>query len=166
MLSLPRFVRASFAAVVAASWIACSPSPADPVPVTDLAASDQDAIRSAPESVSADGTELSLAVYVWRNGMPGSDDHGLILSTTLVASSPKMPAGVVLERPIVVLGTQAWAPGYTDESPPNEPNRLERLARNGPNWTTPSVVDVVVRVDDGGHVLYLAKRGVKIERPE
>jgi hypothetical protein len=135
--------------------------------MSDLPQRDQDAIRSAPTTVAAAGTELSLTAYVWRNGMPGSDDNGLMLNTTLIAKSGTWPSRVSLEKPFVVLGNDVWNANYTEESPPTGKDRVERVARQGPDWRTPSIVDVVVRLDDGdGHTLYLAHRGVPIETPE
>lgn len=96
-----------------------------------------------------------------------ADDNGLILNTKVIAKSGTWPAGVTLEKPFVVQGNGVWDADYTDESPPTEKDRAERGARQGPDWKTPSIVDVVVRLDDGaGHTLYVAHRGVPIENPE
>jgi hypothetical protein len=140
---------------------------AEVVPVSNLPQPDQDAIRSASNTVAAGGTVLSLKVLAWRNGMPGSDDNGLMLNTAVIATSGTWPAQVTLVKPFVVRGTDVWDADYTDESPPTESGRVERIARRGPDWRTPSVVDIIVRLDDGaGHTLYLAQRGVPIETPE
>lgn len=145
--------------------VACSDR-VDPVALTELPSSDQEGIRNAPATIDIGGSEISLNAMAWRDGMPGSDDDGLILSTSLVSSSGTMPAGVALEAPFVVLGTSVWAPEYTDERPPTSSDRIERVARQGPDWKGGLGIDIVVRVDDGaGHTVFLAKRGTRIENP-
>jgi hypothetical protein len=146
--------------------VACSGDRVDPVTITELPESDQDGIRNAPATAEVGGVEISLEAEAWRNGMPGSDDDGLILSTTLVSKSGTMPAGIVLEAPFVVQGTDVWAPDYTDENRPTSPGRLERVARKGPDWKGGAQIDIVVRFTDGaGHTLFLAKRATRIENP-
>ncbi len=166
MPSLLRVARFVFGGLVFFSLSACSSGPAEPVSVTDLWPLDEAAVRFAPSTVAVAGTEISLEASVWRNWMPGSDDGGLILSAWLVAKSGRWPVQVRFEKPIVVRGNLAWDADFTDESHPAEPGRRERMARRGPDWQPPAIVDVIVRLDYGdGHAMYVAHRNVPIENP-
>src|SRR6185436_14054852 len=104
---------------------ACGSEGDDPMPVSSLAQQDQEAVRSAPAAVEVAGTRFSLEALAWRDDMPGADDDGLKLATTLVATSGKMPAGVDLVRSFVVRGSEAWVPRYTNERRPTMPGRIE-----------------------------------------
>lgn len=107
---------------------------------------------------------LSLKASVWRDGMPGSAEPGVLVNAR-IAAGRAFPEGVSL-RIYVILGAEVWSTGVDDERP-LDATILEGVSREGPRWPGGSSTDVVVRIDDAhGPSRYLAARNVPIEIAE
>jgi hypothetical protein len=96
---------------------------------------------------------MVLSTTLWRDFMPISPPDGkpLIAVAYITATdTARFPSTVSADAIWIINGQQVWASWLALEPfPPVQPNRIERVARNGPKWGPNIYVDVVVRLLDG-----------------
>jgi hypothetical protein len=109
-------------------------------------------LLNAPDTVRVDGRTLTLSTSLWRDLMPSTDDHGSPLTAILyveTADSANFPASISADAVWIVRGDEVWKGFCAKEAPPpgeQRPNRLWRIARNGPGWPVDLPVEVIVRL--------------------
>jgi len=128
------------------SGVSVPPVPPD-IPVDELLA--------AQDTITVEGRTLILSTYIWRDFMPISPPDGkplIALAYVDGIDTTRLPSSIKADAIWIVYVGQVWKSYFTDETrPPNplKPNRLERIARNGPKWGPDVYVDVVVSILDG-----------------
>lgn len=97
---------------------------------------------------------------------PGRSDSSIIATVFLIALDGKPPdADLVPVRAwFVADGQHVWETAFTDEARPTHADRIEKVARGGPQKTadSPRYVDVIVRVKAGAKELLLLARNQAI----
>src|SRR5262245_14536534 len=119
------------AVIVAALSAGCG-SPTAPDPTIDD-------LRRAPLTVTVDGTNVALQASLWRNLMPSIPPVGSPLVATIRLAAAVRSASV--DRMWLLRGEETW-----ETTPERLAGRSEWIARDGPQWTPGSRVDVVARV--------------------
>lgn len=129
------------------------------VPLDSLDYADE--LVTAPEQVDVNSRALTLETYLWRDLMPGWPSYrGLIARMDVVAVDQQpFPSDVDADRAYVIHGDLVWIARLKDEPYPVPPPdyRIERIARDGPEWGPDVTVDVVVRLRDGGGGSYFVR---------
>jgi hypothetical protein len=130
-------------------------------------------LMTAPDTVVVEGRHLYLTTYLWRDFMPISPPGGkpLIAIAYLTATdTAHLPATITADAIWIVRDSLAWNGWFTNEtSPPGEsrPNRIVKVARDGPAWGPHIFVDVIVRILDGrGHAQLLRAPHQWIDRTD
>ncbi len=121
-----------------------SPDPPD-IPISQL--------LSSPDTITVEGRRLYLSTYMWRDFQPVSPPDGkpLIAIIYVTATDTAQLPGISTDAVWIVYNNQVWKSWFTNEpTPPGEtkPNRIVRIAREGPLWGPHIHVDVIVRVID------------------
>ena len=132
--------------------LSCSDSgvPVSPVP-PDISI---DELLAVPDTVMVQSTTLTLSTAIWRDFMPFSPPDGKPLIATAYVDAidtVTFPSSIRADAIWIVYAGEVWKSFFTSEIPPPNPltpNRLERIARNGPKWGPDVYVDVVVRILD------------------
>lgn len=116
-------------------------------------------LLAAPDTVVVEGRTLTLSTSIWRDFMPISPPDGkpLIAAAYIDAvDTTRLPSSITSDAIWIAYDGQVWNSHFTNETPPQQrPNRLEKIARNGPKWGPGVYVDVVVRVFDGRGIAVL-----------
>lgn len=122
-------------------------------------------LLSSPDTITADGRQLYLATYMWRDFQPISPPDGkpLIAIVYVTATdTAQLPSSISTDAVWIVNNNQVWKSWFTNEPiAPSElkPYRIVKIAREGPKWGPHIYVDVIVRVIDrqGNHKLLRAR---------
>jgi hypothetical protein len=140
----------AFLAIFLLGLSACGKSPTE----------SSNSVPSAVSVVIADGVEVRLNAYVWRNFMPGGDPSLRVISKLQVAGSSSTG---------IYFSTFAWVSqdGAVWSTPMTaQPDVENSIGSGGPAWLAQSLVDVVVRFTDRhGRVHYLQQTGLSIDNP-
>ncbi|MEG8946773.1 hypothetical protein [Rosettibacter firmus] len=130
------------------------PTPPD-IPINQL--------LSAPDTISIDSRKIYLSTYMWRDFQPISPPDGKPL-TALIYITAKDTLNIknliTADALWIVYNNQVWKTWLSDEIvPENElmPNRIVKIARNGPKWGPNVTVDVIVRIFNNKGNSYLLK---------
>lgn len=90
---------------------------------------------------------------------PGVTDSSIIATVYLIAldGNPPDPDLVPVRAWFVADGQHVWETAFTNEARPTHADRIEKVARGGPQKTadSPRYVDVIVRVKAGAQELLL-----------
>lgn len=111
-------------------------------------------LLAAPDTILVEGKTLYLSTYLWRDFMPISppDGHPLIAIIYVTATdTAQLPSSISADAVWIVYEQQVWKSWFTNEPiPPDQqrPNRIVKLARDGPKWGPGIYVSVIVRVID------------------
>jgi len=112
-------------------------------------------LLSSPDTILIDTRYFYLSTYIWRDFQPISPPDGkpLIAIIYITATdTAQLPASISADAVWILYNNQVWKSWFTNETiSPSEfkPNRLVKIARNGPKWGPHVYVDVIVRVYDG-----------------
>jgi hypothetical protein len=129
-------------------------------------------LQEAPKTAAIAGEELTLATFIWRNFMPAADPKAVrpILATlTLQTTDQKpLPAGITVEQVWLINDDQLWTTTEMELFPlvADSPHQTVKL-RNGPEWETGIMVDVVLQLRDSQQEICLIKASAQeVERVE
>jgi len=118
-------------------------------------------LQNAFDTISVEGRLLYLSTNIWRDFMPFSPPDGkpLVAIAFISATDTALfPSTVFADAIWIIYGQEVWSAWLAPEPyPPLRPNRIERVARNGPKWGPHVYVDVIVRVFDGHGSAYLLR---------
>jgi hypothetical protein len=118
-------------------------------------------LLAVPDTVVVEGRAVTLSCELWRDFMPLSPPDGkplIAIASIATVDSMQLPASITSDAVWIVFGSQVWNRYFTDEVPPGQrPNRLQKVARNGPKWGPGVYVDVVVRLSDGNGTPHLLR---------
>jgi hypothetical protein len=93
---------------------------------------------------------------------PGVTDSSIIATVYLIAldGGPPDPDLIPVRAWFIADGQRVWETAFTDETRPTHADRIEKVARGGPQKSvdSPRYVDVVVRVKAGAKELLLLAR--------
>lgn len=112
-------------------------------------------LLSSPDTILIDTRHLYLSTYIWRDFQPVSPPDGQPLIAIIyitAADTAQLPGSISADAVWTVYNNKVWKSWFTNEAiSPSElkPNRLVKIARNGPKWGPHVYVDVIVRVLDG-----------------
>ncbi len=119
-----------------------------------------EALLAAPEQVEIAGRTYILETYLWRDFMPASPPDGkpLIASIHIVPQdSGVFPPSLDANRLWVIKGKEVWETSFSNEEIFQDAHQLGKVARNGPKWGPGIAVDVVVRLKDTQHGVFLLR---------
>ena len=122
-----------------------------------------DDLSHAPPSTVIDGRTITLSASVWRNVMPPvpPEVRGLGVGIFLDASDTTRPFPAVIETDhvwVVKSDAETWESNLAVAPGPLFPkNEMWRWALDGPQWDPGIYVDVVVRLTDGLHRVWLLR---------
>ncbi len=111
-------------------------------------------LLSTPDTIVVENRRIYLSTYMWRDFQPISPENGhpliAIVYLTAVDTIP-LPKNISADGIWIVYNNEVWKSWLTSESTPPEikPNRLVKVAREGPKWGPNVFVDVIVRITDG-----------------
>jgi hypothetical protein len=114
-----------------------------------------DQLLAIPETTLVDGRILVLSTLLWRDFQPicPPDGRPLIAVAHIDATDTAgLPPTTSSDALWIVYSNHVWKSYFTNESHPPyppRPNRLEKIAREGPKWGPHVYVDVIVRILDG-----------------
>lgn len=117
-------------------------------------------LLSAPEQVEIEGRKYVLETCMWRDFMPISPPDGKPLIAIIwvtAADSLQFPSSIDADWLWIIKDKKAWQTKFSDEERPQHPNKLEKVARDGPKWGPKIQVEVVVRLVDRQGKIYLLK---------
>jgi hypothetical protein len=120
-------------------------------------------LLAAPDSIVVEGRHLFLSISMWRDFQPISPPKGKPLIAIIYISATdtaKLPPTLSSDAVWIVHNRQVWKSWFTGESIPSseqKPNRLVKIARNGPKWGPRVFVDVVVRLYDRQNQIYFLR---------
>lgn len=126
-------------------------------------------LLTAPDTVVAEGRRLFLTTYLWRDFMPISPPGGkplIAIAYVTATDTGQLSPTITADAIWVVHDSLAWKGWFENETtPPGEsrPNRLVKVARNGPAWGPHIFVDVIIRILDGrgnSHLLRAAHQWI------
>ncbi len=136
--------------VFAISLIGCSQNPVSAPP--DIPA---DQLLASPDTITVNGRQLYLTTYMWRDFQPISPPDGkplIAICYVTATDTTQLPGSISADAVWIVYSNQVWKSWFTNETPPSDelrPNRIVKYARNGPKWGPRIYVDVIVRVTVG-----------------
>jgi hypothetical protein len=114
-----------------------------------------DQLLATPETIVVETRQLHLSTFMWRDFMPISPPGGKPLIAIIYVTATdtvRLPGSISTDAVWMVYNDQVWKSWFTDEPiSPGElkPNRIVKIAREGPKWGPNVNVDVIVRVYDG-----------------
>ncbi|MGA2784859.1 MAG: hypothetical protein ABSF09_09210 [Candidatus Bathyarchaeia archaeon] len=130
-------------------------------------------LLASPDTIRIGTRQLYLSTYMWRDFQPISPPDGKPLIAIIYVTgidTAQLPGSISTDAVWIVYNNQVWKSWYSNESiPPDElrPNRIVKIARNGPTWGPNVYVDVIVRVHDvNGATLMLRAPNQWINRVE
>jgi hypothetical protein len=134
---------------------------------------DRSQLLASPDTINVDGRSLTLSTYMWRDFMPISSPDGKPLITIVYVTATDtatLPTTIEVDKLWIINEDQIWNSGFSEESiPPDQlkPNRIVRVAREGPKWGPLIYVDVIVRVRDSQSTFHLLRASQQwIERTD
>lgn len=148
--------------LIALLWIGTVPGCADlgnEVPLEEPISR----LLAAPDTVVVEGRRLFLTTYMWRDFMPISPTGGkplIAIAYVTATDTAQMPATISADAIWLLQDSLLWKGTFTSETVSSGeawPNRLVRIARNGPTWGPHVFVDVIVRIFDGQKNSYLLR---------
>jgi hypothetical protein len=131
------------------------PTPPPNIPIQQLLA--------VPETTMVDGHLVVLSTFLFRDFQPMAPPDGepLIAVAYLDAvGTTFFPPTISCDAIWIVCSNQVWRSYFTQETPPQDPprlNRLAKIAREGPKWGPHIYVDVIVRMFDAHHAPHLLR---------
>jgi hypothetical protein len=130
-------------------------------------------LLAAPETIPVQGRLLSLSTILWRDFQPNSPPDGKPLISIIIvaaADTAQLPTSISIDAVWIVCNNQVWSSWFTNEPIAHDllkPNRIVKIARQGPKWGPNVGVDVIVRVNVGvGAALLLRAHNQWIDRTE
>lgn len=121
---------------------------------------------TSPEQVEIGNLQLEISAYVWRDFMPGTNGNGSGLMCVLQLSdkvNQDIPTGFELKKLYVINGNEVWTTDF-DEIRRDSKNRIEGVARNGPDWEVNRKVDVICEFKFEGLTYCLIAKSQTIEK--
>ena len=122
-----------------------------------------DRLLAAPDTITVASRQLTLSTYMWRDfqhiSPPGGKSLITIVYVTAVDSA-KLPVVIAVDAVWIVYNVQVWKAWLAPNQIPiseMKPNRLVKIAREGPQWGPHVYVDVIVRVADGSGGTHLLR---------
>ncbi len=116
-------------------------------------------LRTAPDTLTVESYHLTLTSFLIRDFMPITPPGGEPLYAGVILQdidSLTISDDFELNYLWVINGTEVWDTYFTDEEFPSQPPyRIERIARDGPQWDPGTMVDVVVEISGPGGDTYL-----------
>ncbi|MFQ5824743.1 MAG: hypothetical protein ACE5JB_11850 [bacterium] len=112
-------------------------------------------LLSTPDTIFVEGRKLFLFTSLWRDFQPISPPDGRPLIAIIYiesTDSTQLPASISADAIYIVYRGAVWKSWFSDEpiaSDLQKPNRIVRIARNGPKWGPGVFVDVIVLVAYG-----------------
>lgn len=112
-------------------------------------------LLASPDTVRIDTRQFYLSTYMWRDFQPISPPDGKPLIAIIYVTATdtaQLPSSISTDAVWIVYNNQVWKSWFTNEPiAPSElkPNRIVKIAREGPKWGPHVNVDVIVRVYDG-----------------
>lgn len=132
-----------------------------------------DQLLASPDTIRIDTRQLYLSTYMWRDFQPISPPDGKPLIAIIYVTATdtaQLPSSISTDAVWLVYNNQVWKSWFTNEPiAPSElkPNRIVRIAREGPKWGPHMYVNVIVRVHDGkGGILFLRAHNQWIGRTD
>ena len=123
----------------------------------------------AVETLVIGSNSFVLDAYLWRDGMPGNKQNGMISINWLInTDSTSMPKNISMVKQYVIYKEKIWEANYENEDPaPSLPEyKIEKVSRNGPKWDTWIYVDVISQIHDfsSNKDYYIEKKNVLVNR--
>jgi hypothetical protein len=111
-------------------------------------------LLTSPDTIHIDTRHLYLSTFMCRDFQPISPPGGKPLIAIIYVTATdtaQLPSSISTDAVWVVYNNQVWKSWFTNELAPDElkPNRIVKIAREGPKWGPHVYVDVIVRVYDG-----------------
>lgn len=112
-------------------------------------------LLSAPDTIFVEGRKLFLFTSLWRDFQPISPPDGRPLIAIIYiesTDSTQLPTSISADAIYIVYRWTVWKSWFSEEpiaSDLKKPNRIVRIARNGPKWGPGVFVDVIVLVSYG-----------------
>lgn len=120
-------------------------------------------LLASPDTITVEGRKLYLSTYMWRDFQPISPPNGKPLIAIIYVTATdtaKLPNSISADAVWIVFNNQVWKSWFTNEqiaSSELRPNRIVKIAREGPKWGPHVNVDVIVRVLDGRGNIHLLR---------
>ena len=121
---------------------------------------------SSSEQVEIGNLKLEISAYVWRDFMPGTNSNGSGLICVLKLSDKvnrDIPTSLALKTLYVIKSNEVWTTDF-DEIRRDWKNRIEGVARNGPEWEVNRKVDVICKFEFEGLTYRLIAKSQTIEK--
>jgi hypothetical protein len=126
-------------------------------------------LQSTPDTITVENRVMYLSTYLWRDfqpmiGVNGSALIGLFYVTAI--DSFRLSSNISADAVWIIHNNQVWKSLFSHEPAPDpelRPNRIVKIARNGPPWGPDVFVDVIVRITDGkggSKLLRSSKQGI------
>ena len=147
--------------------IGCSDHPVSVPRVPQLPDVPISRLEGYPDTITAEGRQLYLSTYMWRDFQPISPPDGkpliALIYITATDTAP-LPESISSDAVWIVYNNQVWK-SWSEPIAPDErkPNRIAKIARDGPKWGPHVRADVIVRVYDGvcnAHMLRAANQWI------
>ena len=121
------------------------------------------------ETLIIGSNSFVLDAYLWRDGMPGNKQNGMISINWLInTDSTMIPNNISMVKQYVIYKDKIWEATYENEEPtPSLPEyKMERVSRNGPKWDTWIYVDVISQIYDSqsNKDYYVEQKNVLVDR--
>ena len=129
-------------------------------------------LLASPEKIRIENHDIVLNAYLWRDFQPVSPPDGkplIALAYIETQNGSNLPSELSADAIYIVHNNQVWKSFFsTEQRPPSEikPDRLTKIARNGPKWGPGVYVDVIVRVKQGNNEYLLKADSQYIGRTE
>lgn len=125
-------------------------------------------LKTAPDKVTINGRSYAIDTYLWRNFMPSTtpNNKGMMASVRLKAQDGKPVASTLTVDKLWLIksnGETIWETTFS-EQPRISNSGVEMVARGGPNLEPGSVVDVVVRLQNGNKTYLVRSHKQTIQR--
>ena len=114
-----------------------------------------DQLLASPQTIVVESRQLYLSTFMWRDFMPISPPDGKPLISFIYVTADdtaRLPGSISTDAVWMVYNNQVWKSWLSNEPiAPDQlkPNRIVKIARDGPKWGPNVSVDVIVRVYDG-----------------
>ena len=112
-------------------------------------------LLDSPDTILVDNRQLCLSTDMWRDFQPNSPPNGKPLISFIYVTATdtaQLPSSISTDAVWIVYNNQVWKSWFTNEPIARDllkPNRIVKIAREGPKWGPDVNVDVIVRVYDG-----------------
>lgn len=112
-------------------------------------------LLSTPDTIVVENRSMALSTYMWRDFQPMSSENGQFLIAIVFVTAIdtiQIPSNISADAVWIVHNNQVWKSWLSNKDAPApefKPNRIVKVARDGPKWGPDVYVDVIVRVTDG-----------------